>query len=146
MSVPKCRRAHTLHRIIKNPNVSTEPLARPFTYLLALLTCSLALHCMLCSLARSLPHPREVDDYFSCVFFREHATYKSPCRSVGPSVHPSVCHTLLFLHFWAFKGLESLYLSMPLPKSLLPLPNRPRQEQSNIRPCSILDHSAGRGP
>ena len=38
-------------------------------------------------------------------FCRGHATYKSPCRSVGPSVGPSVRrsvgHTLLFLRFWA---------------------------------------------
>ena len=54
-------------------------------------------------------------------FCRGHATYKSPCRSVRPSVGPSVCHTLLFLHFWAFWGLESLFLSRPLPKSWLPL-------------------------
>ena len=32
------------------------------------------------------------------LFRRGHATYKSPCRSVGLSVR----HTLLFLHFWAF--------------------------------------------
>ena len=70
-------------------------------------------------------------------------------RSVGPSVRRSVT-LCFFLHFWAFSGLESLYLSMPLPKSsqplpksllplpksVLPLPNRPRQEQSCIRPCS----------
>ena len=29
-------------------------------------------------------------------------------------------------------------MSMPLPKSLLLLPNRPRQEQSCIRPCFLL--------
>ena len=74
--------------------------------------------------------------YGLIVFVAGNATYKSPCRSVGRS-----CHTLLFLLFWGFQGLESLYLSMPLPKlllplpksllplpkSILPLPNRPRQ-------------------
>ena len=43
-------------------------------------------------------------------FCRGYATYKPPCRSVGPSVGPSVRrsvgpsvrHTLLFSHFWAF--------------------------------------------
>ena len=57
---------------------------------------------------------------------RGHATYKSPCqsvgRSVGRSVGPSVRHTLLFLNFWAFYGLESMYLSMPCPNHYCPCP------------------------
>ena len=38
-------------------------------------------------------------------FCRGHATYKSPCWSVGWSVDPSVCRSVtlcFFLHFWAF--------------------------------------------
>ena len=52
-------------KITRNPDVSTEPLARPFTYWLALLTHSLALHSLLrwraqmrsfvCSHSHSLP-------------------------------------------------------------------------------------------
>ena len=38
-------------RITKNPDVSNGPLARVFTHLLALVTCSLAQPCSLLSLA-----------------------------------------------------------------------------------------------
>ena len=47
------------------------------------------------------------------VFVAGNVTYKSLCWSVIPFVHPSVRHTLLFMHFWAL---------LPLPKALLPLP------------------------
>ena len=56
------------------------------------------------------------------------ATYKSLCWSVGWSICWSVCWSVGLSHFtsFAFLGIlrvESLYLSMPLPKSLLTLPN-----------------------
>ena len=64
-----------------------------------------------------------VAQYLRLGFCRGHATYKSTCRSVRPSTGPSVRPShYTFLHFWAFSGLERLYLGMPLPKSWLPLP------------------------
>ena len=48
--------------------------------------------------------------FFSCFLVADTRLYTLPCRSVGPSVRPSVCHIFEFPAFFA----------------LLLLPNRPR--------------------
>ena len=80
--------------------------------------------------------------YLSSTFDRQYslvfvAGTRPISHRVGWSVGPSVTLSF-FCIFGRSKGWK-VYLGMPLPKSSLPLPNRPRQEQSCIQLCYLFN-------
>ena len=67
------------------------------------------------------------------VFCRGHATYKSPCRSVGPSVRPS--HFAFFCIFGQFKGWKVCIRVCPCPNHHCPCPNHYCPCPNHYCPC-----------
>ena len=74
---------------------------------------------------------------FSFFFCRGHATYKSPCRSVGRSVRPLVrlLDFAFFAFFGHFKGWKVCIWACPCPNHNCPCPNHYCPCPNHYCPC-----------